>query len=30
LQGVEATTRKGDFHARDEIQAALEQLSIQE
>jgi len=23
-QGIEATTRKGDFHTRDEIQAALD------
>jgi Tfp pilus assembly protein PilF len=26
-QGIEATTRKGDFHARDEIQAALDLMS---
>jgi tetratricopeptide (TPR) repeat protein len=26
LQGVEAATRKGDFHTRDEIQAALAEL----
>jgi len=24
LQGIEATTRKGDLHTRDEIQAALD------
>jgi Tfp pilus assembly protein PilF len=24
LRGIEATTRKGDFHTRDEIQAALD------
>jgi tetratricopeptide (TPR) repeat protein len=24
LEGIEATTRKGDFHTRDEIQAALD------
>jgi tetratricopeptide (TPR) repeat protein len=27
LQGIEATTRKGDFHTRDEIQAALDLMS---
>ena len=26
LQGIEATTRKRDFHTRDEIQAALDLL----
>ena len=25
-EGIEATTRKGDFHTRDEIQAALDLL----
>jgi len=27
LLGIEATTRKGDFHTRDEIQAALDLIS---
>lgn len=27
LRGIEATTRKGDFHTRDEIQAALDLMS---
>jgi Tfp pilus assembly protein PilF len=27
MQGIEATTRKGDFHTRDEIQAALDLMS---
>ena len=27
LEGIEATTRKGDFHTRDEIQAALDLMS---
>ena len=27
LQGIEVTTRKGDLHARDEIQAALDLMS---
>ncbi|MEI9970945.1 MAG: tetratricopeptide repeat protein [Ignavibacteriota bacterium] len=27
LQGIEATTRKGDFHTRDEIQAALDLMA---
>jgi tetratricopeptide (TPR) repeat protein len=27
LQGIEATTRKGDFHTRDEIQGALDLLA---
>jgi tetratricopeptide (TPR) repeat protein len=27
LQGIDATTRKGDFHTRDEIQAALDLMS---
>ena len=26
-RGIEATTRKGDFHTRDEIQAALDLMS---
>jgi Tfp pilus assembly protein PilF len=26
-QGIEATTRKGDFHTRDEIQAALDLMA---
>ncbi len=28
-QGIEAAVRKGDAHARDELQAALEQISEQ-
>jgi tetratricopeptide (TPR) repeat protein len=27
LQGIDATARKGDFHTRDEIQAALDLMS---
>jgi tetratricopeptide (TPR) repeat protein len=27
LQGIEAATRKGDFHTRNEIQAALDLMS---
>jgi Tfp pilus assembly protein PilF len=27
LEGIEASTRKGDFHTRNEIQAALDMLS---
>jgi tetratricopeptide (TPR) repeat protein len=27
LQGIDATTRKGDLHTRDEIQAALDLMS---
>jgi Tfp pilus assembly protein PilF len=27
LRGIEVTTRKGDFHTRDEIQAALDLMS---
>ena len=27
MQGIEATARKGDFHTRDEIQAALDLMS---
>jgi Tfp pilus assembly protein PilF len=27
LRGIEATTREGDFHTRDEIQAALDLMS---
>jgi tetratricopeptide (TPR) repeat protein len=27
LRGIEATTRKGDFYTRDEIQAALDLMS---
>ena len=27
LRGIEATTRKGDFHTRDEIQAALDLMN---
>lgn len=27
LQGIEATAQKGDFHTRDEIQAALDLMS---
>jgi tetratricopeptide (TPR) repeat protein len=27
MRGIEATARKGDFHTRDEIQAALDLMS---